>query len=135
VVFVPEEAVDAVRDAVCAAGAGHIGNYSHCTFRTPGEGTFLPLQGAHPYVGQVGELERAREFRLETIVPASVRDRVVAAMLEAHPYEEVAYDLYRLHLPGPERGIGRDVAFGHNTGRVRGASEAGLWSRRGPVCG
>jgi dinuclear metal center YbgI/SA1388 family protein len=107
VVFVPEEAADAVRDAICAAGAGHIGNYSHCTFRTLGEGTFFPLDGAQPYLGQVGKLERATEYRLETIVPESAREAVVEAMLAAHPYEEVAYDLYRLHLAGPARGIGR----------------------------
>ncbi|MBX6353849.1 MAG: Nif3-like dinuclear metal center hexameric protein [Thermoflavifilum sp.] len=107
VVFVPEEALDTVRDAVCAAGAGHIGRYSHCTFRAAGEGTFLPEEGAQPYLGQVGRLERAREYRLETIVPAGIRHEVVDAMLAAHPYEEVAYDLYPLALSGKAHGIGR----------------------------
>ncbi|MCL6516368.1 Nif3-like dinuclear metal center hexameric protein [Alicyclobacillus sp.] len=107
VVFVPESHHEAVLQAVCAAGAGHIGAYSHCTFNTPGTGTFLPLEGARPYLGEVGRLERADEIRLETIVPESKLEAVVRAMLEAHPYEEVAYDVYPLQLMGRVSGIGR----------------------------
>lgn len=107
VVFVPKGHEDAVRDALAGAGAGHIGNYSHCTFQVPGIGTFLPLEGTNPFIGQQGRLERVEELRLETIVPESVAARAVQAMIAAHPYEEVAYDLYPLANPGTARGHGR----------------------------
>ncbi|MDI6829137.1 MAG: Nif3-like dinuclear metal center hexameric protein, partial [Armatimonadota bacterium] len=106
-VFVPNEAVDNVLNAVCEAGAGWIGNYSHCTFRSPGTGTFKPLEGATPYVGRVGELEQTAEFKLETIVPEHLLHDVLHAMLAAHPYEEVAYDVYPLWNKGTEWGLGR----------------------------
>lgn len=107
VVFVPKGHEDAVRDALAREGAGHIGNYSHCTFQTPGTGTFLPLAGTNPFLGRQGELERADELRLETIVPEAKARRAVQAMIQAHPYEEVAYDLYPLANPGEVRGHGR----------------------------
>ena len=107
VVFVPRGHEDAVRDALAQAGAGHIGNYSHCTFQAPGTGTFLPLEGTNPFIGQQGKLEYADELRLETIVPESRLRKAVHAMLGAHPYEEVAYDVYPVANPGPERGHGR----------------------------
>lgn len=96
VVFVPRGHEDAVRDAMAREGAGHIGNYSHCTFQAPGQGTFLPLEGSHPYIGSQGKLERADEFRLETLVRERSLSKVIQAMLEAHPYEEVAYDVFQL---------------------------------------
>lgn len=105
-VFVPAEAVDAVRDAVAEVGGGVIGDYSHCSFRTPGTGTFKPLPGAEPYVGRVGELEEAPEFRLEMIVPESRLHDAITAMIAAHPYEEVAYDVYPLANEGRVHGIG-----------------------------
>ncbi|QSO46094.1 Nif3-like dinuclear metal center hexameric protein [Alicyclobacillus mengziensis] len=107
VVFVPRDSHAKVLNAVCAAGAGHIGAYSHCTFNTPGTGTFLPGEGTHPYIGQTGKLEQTDEVRLETIVPERMVEKVVRSMLEAHPYEEVAYDLYPLQLMGKANGIGR----------------------------
>jgi dinuclear metal center YbgI/SA1388 family protein len=107
VVFVPESHVEAVRQAMAGAGAGHIGNYSHCSFQAPGTGTFLPLAGTNPFIGQTGKLEYVSEFRLETIIPANQADKVVKAMLKAHPYEEVAYDLYRLENAGRDFGVGR----------------------------
>ncbi len=107
VVFVPESHHQAVLDAVCQAGAGHIGNYSHCSFNCKGFGTFLPEQGTKPYIGEVGRLERTDEIRLETIVPEGRVEAVVRAMLAAHPYEEVAYDLYPLELMGKPYGLGR----------------------------
>lgn len=106
-VFVPQGHEDQVRDAMAQAGAGWIGNYSHCTFQTAGTGTFKALEGANPFIGQVGELEKAEEFRLETIVPERIVGKVVKAMLKAHPYEEVAYDLYPLLNEGPSLGLGR----------------------------
>ncbi|MGQ9558484.1 MAG: Nif3-like dinuclear metal center hexameric protein [Desulfurispora sp.] len=107
VVFVPEDYADRVREAVCRAGAGHIGRYDYCTFQTGGTGTYRPLPGAQPFQGQVGEICRAAEVRLETIIPAPLVQRVVAAMLQAHPYEEVAYDLYKLENKLPGAGLGR----------------------------
>ena len=94
VVFVPEEAVDPVADALSEAGAGVIGEYTHCTFRTPGTGTFLPGESADPYLGERGQLEKAGEIRLETVVPAYAASRAAAAATEAHPYEEAALDIY-----------------------------------------
>lgn len=99
VVYVPADHLEAVRSAICDAGAGHIGNYSHCTFSTAGTGTFLPCTGSNPYIGTPGRLESVSEVRLETVVPAAICSRVLTAMLAAHPYEEVAYDLYDLALP------------------------------------
>ncbi|MDD3926188.1 MAG: Nif3-like dinuclear metal center hexameric protein [bacterium] len=107
VVFIPADSLDVVREAVSAAGAGHIGRYSHCSFISRGTGTFKPLEGAQPYIGEIGNLEEADEYRLETVVPSSVLDRVIAAMLKAHPYEEVAYDVYKLRQSGAESGFGR----------------------------
>jgi len=94
VVFVPEENVDAVADALAAEGAGIIGDYTHCTFRTPGTGTFLGGEGTDPYLGEKGRLEKVEEIRLETVVPAHAARRAAAAAIAAHPYAEAALDLY-----------------------------------------
>lgn len=108
VTFVPGEAVDVVRDALAGAGAGVIGAYTHCTFGVEGEGTFVPQEGAAPYIGAVGRLERVREVRLETVVGEGEKEKVLAALRKAHPYEEVAVDLYPLARSGPAMtGIGR----------------------------
>jgi hypothetical protein len=96
VVFVPAESLDAVRDALFAAGAGRIGDYERCSWYTEGTGTFRPLPGASPIVGAVGEEEQVPELRLETVFPAARRDEVVAALRAAHPYEEPAFDVYVL---------------------------------------
>ncbi|MFC5703640.1 Nif3-like dinuclear metal center hexameric protein [Cohnella faecalis] len=106
-VFVPETHAEAVRNALFQAGAGWIGNYSHCSFNVPGTGTFLPREGSEPFLGKPGKLEQAAEIRIETVVPDSVRKAVVSAMLKAHPYEEVAYDLYPMDLKGRSFGLGR----------------------------
>ncbi|BCJ86201.1 Nif3-like dinuclear metal center hexameric protein [Effusibacillus dendaii] len=107
VVFVPQTHHEAVLQAVCEAGAGYIGNYSHCTFNTPGMGTFLPGESTNPYTGEPGRLERVEEVRLETVLPEDRQESVIRAMLAAHPYEEVAYDLYPLEIMGKPSGIGR----------------------------
>lgn len=107
VVFVPETHQDAVRSAILAAGAGWIGNYSHCSFNLSGVGTFMPREGSEPFIGQEGKLERVPEIRIETVLPQSLRKSVVSAMLKAHPYEEVAYDLYPMDLKGRSFGLGR----------------------------
>lgn len=106
VTFVPGEAVDAVRDAMSEAGAGIIGNYTHCSFQSPGTGTFVPLSGAEPYTGKVGELAKEAEFRLEMLVPEDYLHDAITAMINAHPYEKVAYDVYPLWNKGGEFGLG-----------------------------
>jgi hypothetical protein len=94
--FVPEEALDATRDAVFAAGAGRIGDYERCSWYTAGTGTFLGGEGTAPAMGEAGREERAPEFRVETVVPGDRAEVAIAALIAAHPYEEVAYDLYPL---------------------------------------
>jgi dinuclear metal center YbgI/SA1388 family protein len=96
VTFCPPEATAKVLDAVAAAGGGVIGEYSHCSFRVRGTGTFLPSQRAAPVVGERGALNDVDEDRLEMVVPRERAERAVSALLDAHPYEEVAYDLYPL---------------------------------------
>jgi hypothetical protein len=96
VVFVPPDALDAVRDAVFAAGAGRIGEYERCSWYTAGTGTFFGGKGTDPTVGERGREERVPELRLETVYPAERESEVVAALREAHPYEEPAFDLYPL---------------------------------------
>ena len=96
VVFVPREALDAVREALFAAGAGRIGKYEHCSWYTEGTGTFLGGEGTSPSVGQAGREERVAELRLETVFPAERQDAVLDALRRAHPYEEPAFDVYEL---------------------------------------
>jgi hypothetical protein len=93
VTFAPTETGDAISGAMAAAGAGRIGDYSNCSFRTAGTGVFLPGPGTTPHVGRTGELSRAGEARIEMIAPATRVDAVVAALVRAHPYEEPAYDV------------------------------------------
>ncbi|MCZ8511189.1 Nif3-like dinuclear metal center hexameric protein [Paenibacillus filicis] len=107
VVFAPQDHAENVRKALFEAGAGWIGDYSHCSFNIEGTGTFMPKEGTDPYIGQQGKLEAVKEIRIETIVPQSVERKAVQAMLRAHPYEEVAYDLYPLDLKTRTFGLGR----------------------------
>lgn len=96
VVFVPREALDTVRNALFAAGAGRIGEYERCSWYTAGTGTFLGGQGTTPTVGERGREERVAELRLETVFPEERQKEVVAALRQAHPYEEPAFDVYPL---------------------------------------
>ena len=96
VVFVPAESLDAVRDAVFAAGAGRIGDYERCSWYTEGTGTFHGGKQTDPAIGEPGREERVPELRLETVYPADREDEVVQALRDAHPYEEPAFDLYEL---------------------------------------
>jgi dinuclear metal center YbgI/SA1388 family protein len=107
VVFVPTSHEKAIKDALGDAGAGHIGHYSHCSFSTNGEGSFLPLDDSDPFIGKKGELEFVNEARIETIFPESLQRKVVQALIKAHPYEEVAYDIYPLDEAGTYLGLGR----------------------------
>jgi hypothetical protein len=94
--FVPEQALADTRDAVFAAGAGRIGDYERCSWYAAGVGTFLGGQGTEPTLGEPGREEHVDELRVETVVPAERAQDVVDALLAAHPYEEVAFDLYPL---------------------------------------
>jgi len=108
VVYVPTDHEARVRQALMNNGAGHIGKYSDCSFRTRGIGTFRPLAGTIPFIGQAGMLEETEEFRLETILPSGVVPQALRSMQEAHPYEEVAYDLYALSNPSRVYSLGRE---------------------------
>ena len=94
--FVPREALEATRQAVFAAGAGRIGDYTRCSWYTAGTGTFMGGAGTDPSIGGAGREERVSELRVETVVPAESAAEVVEALKAAHPYEEVAFDLYPL---------------------------------------
>lgn len=107
VVFTPLESKDQIIEALSKNGAGSIGNYSCCTFRTEGIGTFLPNEGTNPYIGQRGKLEEVKELRIETIVPQSKLSKAIKSMLKAHPYEEAAYDIIPLENKGQGYGLGR----------------------------
>ena len=96
VVFVPPAALDDVRAALFAAGAGRIGDYERCSWYAEGTGTFLGGDSTDPAVGERGVEERVPELRLETVFPAERHDEVVAALRAAHPYEEPAFDVYEL---------------------------------------
>jgi dinuclear metal center YbgI/SA1388 family protein len=107
VVFVPAGNVDEVREAMFAAGAGHIGDYSHCSWAVAGTGQFLPHEGASPTIGSVGSVERVAEDRLEMIAPARLRGHVLAALRAAHPYEEPAFDIFATASVPGDVGLGR----------------------------
>ena len=107
VVFVPVDAVEALLDALSAAGAGSVGDYERCAWTTTGTGTFRPLAGASPAVGEVGRAEQVAEARLEMVLPRPRRGPVLAALRATHPYEEPAFDLLELVDLHRRRGLGR----------------------------
>lgn len=107
VVYVPTTHVEQLRQAINDAGSGNIGNYSDCSFRTLGTGTFKPGVYTNPFIGEPHKLEEVDEFRLETVVYKNNLTQVLKAMHEIHPYEEVAYDLYELQNEGKNYSMGR----------------------------
>ncbi|MGE4544443.1 MAG: Nif3-like dinuclear metal center hexameric protein [Pedobacter sp.] len=107
VVFVPSGYEERVAAALFEAGAGAIGHYDSCSFRTDGVGTFRPDETSNPFIGEAGTLERVREIRLETLLTREVQGRAIQRMLKAHPYEEVAYDLVPLANRRSDVGLGR----------------------------
>lgn len=111
VCFVPETHLAAVRDAVSAAGAGEIGEYSHCSFSAPGVGTFKPSERANPYSGTKGALSEEAELRFETLLPAAALGPVLDALRAAHPYEEPAYDIVTLENHDARFTLGRRGAL------------------------
>lgn len=96
VVTVPETHAQQLREAMGKAGAGRLGNYSYCSFSSPGTGRFLPNEQAHPAIGQSGQLESVAEERIEVTCDREVLQAVVAAIKKVHPYEEIALDVYTL---------------------------------------
>jgi dinuclear metal center YbgI/SA1388 family protein len=107
VVFVPAGYESQVADALFASGAGEVGSYDRCSFRSSGTGTFRPGPATTPFIGRAGETEAVRELRLETVLPREAAHRAVERMLKAHPYEEVAYDLIPLANRRSDVGLGR----------------------------
>src|ERR1700753_3455556 len=106
VTYVPVNHAEAVRNALFEAGAGHIGNYSECSFNAEGQGTFKGGEHTDPYVGERYKRHTEAEIRLETIYPAVIESKLLVAMIMAHPYEEVAYDLYPLTNANQQVGAG-----------------------------
>jgi len=106
VFFVPSDKMEQVRNAVFEAGAGEIGNYSHCSFNVEGEGSFMANEAAKPHLGRRGEVHFEKERRVEIIFPTHMSDKIVSSLKEVHPYEEVAYDLYPLNNSWQEVGSG-----------------------------
>ena len=104
--FVPVDKADQVRNAIFAAGGGYFGNYSECSFNAGGTGTFKAGKGADPYVGEIGKQHQEKEIKIEVIFPFYLENKIVAAMKESHPYEEVAYDLLNLTNNYPVIGSG-----------------------------
>jgi dinuclear metal center YbgI/SA1388 family protein len=112
VVFVPTSHVETVQLALSKAGAGHIGNYDSCTFGAEGKGTFRGSKDTRPFLGKSGQLTKVPEVRLETILPVGLEKEVLKALFEAHPYEEVAYDLYAVKQAPASLGIVRGLGYG-----------------------
>jgi dinuclear metal center YbgI/SA1388 family protein len=105
-VFVPRDYTPKLIEAIHRGGGGRIGQYSHCTFRAPGTGTYVPEHGANPFVGREGKFEQAEEDRLETLVSRKALRAVLHEVRQAHPYEEIAYDVFPLHDADPKYGLG-----------------------------
>ncbi len=98
VVFVPETHAGIVRDAMGKAGAGIVGDYAYCSFSVKGIGRFLPLSGAHPAIGKIGKKEEVNEERIETVCYKKDLKKIINAIKQVHPYEEIALDVYPLVL-------------------------------------
>jgi dinuclear metal center YbgI/SA1388 family protein len=152
VIFVPPENADALRTAIFAAGAGQIGDYSHCGWSVTGTGQFLPEDGARPAIGSVGAVERVVEDRIEVVASIGVRHQVLAAMRAAHPYEEPAFDVVALEPLNGDVGLGRigslphpeplsafvsrvNAALPSTSWGVRAAGESDVSVSRVAVCG
>jgi dinuclear metal center YbgI/SA1388 family protein len=152
VIFVPPENADALRAAIFAAGAGQIGDYSHCGWSVTGTGQFLPEDGATPAIGSVGAVERVVEDRIEVVASIRVRHQVLAAMRAAHPYEEPAFDVVALEPLPSDVGLGRigsllqseplstfvsrvEAALPSTSWGVRAAGDADATVSRVAVCG
>ena len=150
VTFVPTAHADIVRNALSNAGCGQIGNYDSCTFNVSGNGTFRALDNANPFCGEVGELHTEPEVRIEIIFPSYLKGKVLAALLAAHPYEEVAFDVYALENTWKEVGAGviaeldapvdeltflKQIKSTFNVGCVKHSAIRGKQIKRVAICG
>lgn len=106
IVFVPIEEADKVREAIFKAGGGSIGKYRDCSFNIRGKSTFTPGEGTNPHTGEIGKREETDEVKMEIIFPAYLKEKLITVMTEAHPYEEVAYDIISLNNYFQEVGSG-----------------------------
>lgn len=113
VTYVPDNQFTNVRDALFAAGAGHIGNYDQCSYQSEGYGTFRAGEGSDPFCGEIGKMHTESEVRLEVILPTYLKAKVVKALCTAHPYEEPAFDLIALQNSNPKAGAGVMGEFEH----------------------
>ncbi|AOW94751.1 Nif3-like dinuclear metal center hexameric protein [Rhodococcus sp. WMMA185] len=135
-VLVPVDDVDRVRSAMFAAGAGYVGNYRDCSWSVTGQGQFLPTGSANPRLGAVEALEKLDECRLEVIAPRGIRQKVLAAVRAAHPFEEVAFDVMEMATFPSPRGLGRvgelpePLSLRDFTDRVANALPATAWGVR-----
>jgi dinuclear metal center YbgI/SA1388 family protein len=150
ITFAPTDKAGAVRDAVFAAGAGHIGQYSECSFNSEGTGSFKAEKGADPYVGEVGERHYEKETKIEIVYPAYLEPQVVRALLDNHPYEEVAYDIFtmenahygigagiigELEIPVAERDFLATLKTTFRVGAIRHTPLVGQPVKKVAVCG
>ncbi len=109
VVFVPVENFETVKNAMCNAGAGHLGEYEDCVFYHEGTGSFKPIGNAEPHIGEVNQTEKVQELRLESVVAENDLSHVVSQMIKAHPYEEPAFDIIKLENKLSKEGLGRII--------------------------
>lgn len=96
-VYIPEDALEAVKSSMFAAGAGKIGEYEQCCWQSIGEGQFLPLSRSQPAIGSVGEIEKVAEYKVELVCESDKLEGVIAALKSAHPYEEPAFQYWRVN--------------------------------------
>jgi len=94
--FIPESDLEAVKQALFSAGAGRIGDYESCCWQVLGQGQFRPLAGSKPHIGNVGAVERLAEWKVEMVCSDKLIHKAVAVLKQAHPYEEVAYEVWKL---------------------------------------
>ena len=149
-VYVPQSHAAAVREALFNAGCGEIGNYGSCSFNVDGTGTFKATEGCSPYCGNIGEVHHESEVRIETVMPAYIKNRVIAALLKVHPYEEPAYDIFPMKNCWNSVGAGvvgtlpaevdeidllNDVKVKFNVGSVRHTSLLGRKVKTVALCG
>lgn len=106
ITFVPYDHIEKVREAVFSAGAGVIGDYDYVSYNIDGTGTFRGMEGSNPFVGEKGKIHFEKEVRFETILPKYLKSKVVKALINSHPYEEVAYDIYPMENEFERVGMG-----------------------------
>ena len=106
-VYVPHSHAQILREQLALVGAGQIGNYDNCSFSSLGTGRFKPLNGSNPVIGQMNHLEEVQEEKIEVVFAATKKSKILKAMYEHHPYEEVAFDLWTLESKTSQQGIGR----------------------------